>query len=106
MQRIGKKRDVFLLVDGDKAGESIKKIEQEDIKVISLKDINPEWKDVEILFSESDRTRFGIQRKNSKYVKSSALSSNIKKYSDANDFSDESKENFRRVFDKLIEENS
>ena len=57
------------------------------------------------MFAESDRSNFGIQRKDGKFVKSSALSSNMKKYSKANDFSEETKNNFKNLFDKLLEEN-
>lgn len=105
---IGKKRNPILLVDGDKAGEAIKKLngDNKDLLVISLSEINPAFKEIEALFTEEDRIKFGIQKENGKYVKSSILSSNIKNYSKDKDFSDETKSNFKKVLDYIIEQSS
>ena len=105
---IGRKRNPILLVDGDKAGEAIKKLngENKDLPVISLSEIDPEFKEIEALFVESDRIKLGIQKENGKYVKSSILSSNIKNYSKDKDFSDETKSNFKKVLDYIIEQSS
>jgi len=105
---IGRKRNPILLVDGDKAGEAIKKLngENKDLLVISLSEIDPEFKEIEALFTESDRIKFGIQKENGKYVKSSILSSNIKNYSKEKDFSDETKSNLKKVLDYIIKQSS
>jgi predicted ATP-dependent endonuclease of OLD family len=105
---IGRKRNPILLVDGDKAGEAIKKLngENKDLLVISLSEIDPEFKEIEALFVESDRIKLGTQKENGKYVKSSILSSNIKNYSKDKDFSDETKSNFKKVLDYIIEQSS
>ena len=105
---IGRKRNPILLVDGDKAGEAIKKLngDNKDLLVISLSEIDPEFKEIEALFVESDRIKLGIQKENGKYVKSSILSSNIKNYSKDKDLSDETKSNFKKVLDYIIEQSS
>ena len=105
---IGRKRNPILLVDGDKAGDAIKKLngENKDLTVISLTEIDPEFKEIEMLFTENDRIKFGIQRENGKYVKSSILSSNIKNYIGDKDFSNETKSNLKKVLDYIIEQSS
>ena len=105
---IGRKRNPILLVDGDKAGEAIKKLngDNKDLLVISLSEIDPEFKEIEDLFTENDRIKFGIQKENGKYVKSSILSSNIKNYRTNKDFSEETKNNLKKVLDYIVEKSS
>ena len=84
---------------------SIKKLngDNKDLLIVSLTDIDPEFKEIEYLFSESDRLKFGIQKEDGKLVKSSILSSNIKKYGKEKDFSEETQSNFKKVLDYIIE---
>ena len=105
---IGRKRNPILLVDGDKAGEAIKELngDNKDLLVISLSEIDPEFKEIEDLFTENDRIKFGIQKENGKYVKSSILSSNIKNYRTNKDFSEETKNNLKKVVDYIVEKSS
>ena len=105
---IGRKRNPILLVDGDKAGEAIKELngDNKDLLVISLSEIDPEFKEIEDLFTENDRIKFGIQKENGKYVKSSILSSNIKNYRTNKDFSEETKNNLKKVLDYIVEKSS
>ena len=99
-------RSPILLVDGDKAGEAIKKLNKanEDIQIISLKEIDESFVELEELFTDEDRIRLKIQKKNGTYAKSSSLSSMIKNYRSANDFSEVTKENFKKVLDYIIEQ--
>ena len=103
---MGKKRNPVLLVDGDKAGAAMKKLngDNKDLIVISLSEIDPGFKEIEDIFTESDRIKFGIQRENGEYVKSSILSSNIKNYRKDEDFSNETKDNFKKVRDYIVEQ--
>lgn len=103
---IGRKRDPILLVDGDKPGASIKKLngDNKDLTIISLADIDPTFSEVEVLFTDEDRKKFHIEKVGGGYVKSAALSSRIKCYRTEADFSEDTLTNFRRVLDSILEE--
>ena len=103
---IGRKRDPILIVDGDKPGAAIKKLngDNKDLRIISLADIDPAFTEVEVLFTDEDRKKFGIEKNSGGYVKNFALSSCIKCYRTEEDFSEETLTNFRRVLDHILEE--
>lgn len=105
IMEIGRKRDFILLVDGDKAGKAIKKLngENDDLLIISLDEIDPAFTEIESLFADADLVQLGIKRGDGSLVKSSALSSNIKNYRSSQDFSDETTANFKKVLDRIVE---
>lgn len=105
IMEIGRKRDFILLVDGDKAGKAIKKLngENDDLPIISLDEIDPTFTEIESLFADADLVQLGIKRGDGSLVKSSALSSNIKNYRSSQDFSDETTANFKKVLDRIVE---
>jgi len=106
LTKISRKKEAILLVDGDKAGKNIEKIngDNRDFKVIALTGINEGFVEIEKVFSAEDRKKFGVQRKNGELVKCSALSANLKNYYCKLDFSEETLKNFKAVMDKLVEE--
>ncbi len=94
-----KKHNPILLVDGDKAGKSIAKINEKDsnLTVITLPDINPEFRAIETVFSQDDRKKYKIDKK------SSSQSALIKTFIEKKRFDDVTTANFKQIFDKLEE---
>lgn len=100
-QLIKIRKDAILLVDNDKAGQSMKALNGDsDLKVITLSDIDPSFKEIESLFSSDDLEMYNLYKKN--YSKSIIFKNKII-YKDGK-ISDQTKDNFKKVFDKLKEE--
>lgn len=100
-QLIKIRKDAVLLVDSDKAGQSMKALNEEsDLKVITLSDISPSFKEIESLFSPDDLDQYNLDQKH--YSKSIIFKNKII-YKDGK-VSDQTKDNFKKVFDKLKEE--
>ncbi len=97
-----KKHDPILMVDGDKAGKSMRDINKEDsdLTVFSLIDVDPNFRMIESLFSDEDANKLGLKA-GDKYVKSSSKSAVIKNHFNEYDFSNETKSNFKKVFDYI-----
>lgn len=102
-----RKKDPILLVDNDKAGNCMKEVNKEnmDFKVISLKEINDSFKDIESLFSKTDLEKFKLIDEDGNFVKHASTSSVFKNQilKNKDSISDETKDNFTKLFDKLDE---
>jgi len=99
-----RKHNPILLVDGDNAGKSMKQINKEDsdLTVFSLIDIDPKFIMIEHLFSDEDKNKLGlIKEGNNKFEKSSSKSALLKAHYDQYDFTDETKNNFKKVFEYI-----
>lgn len=91
-----RKHHSVILVDGDKAGLAIvKSCEETALDAISLKDIDPNFSEIENVFSEKDREKHNI------LLKSSGNSSLLKNYATINDFEELTAQNFKKVFDAI-----
>ena len=91
-----------LLVDGDKAGKSMKKLCEDTIfaDAVCISDLSTNEKkftEIEHLFSEEDRERFNLREK------SAGESSLMKATCKLEDFSEETIKNFEALFDRLID---
>ncbi len=100
-----RKSNPVLLVDADRAGESMKSVNQKDsaLTVVSLSDIDPAIKQIEHLFDIKDRKALGLVDDDGKPVKRFGLSANIKTYIDDYDFEETTLNNFRKVIEYLID---
>lgn len=92
-----KKHNPILLVDSDRPGLSIKKINNENsnLRVISLKDIDLKFHEIENVFSTQDLTKYNLGEK------SSGKSSLVKNYPDEFKFDEETLNNFKKIFDYI-----
>ncbi len=95
-----KKHNPILLVDADKAGLSMKNINGEDseLTVIPLSQADPNFKNIEDLFSREDLEKLGLIDNKGKIIKYSSMSSLIKLFVDEYEFSADTLENFRKLF--------
>ena len=102
-----RKKDPILLVDNDKAGSCMKDVNKDnkDFTIISLKEVNESFKDIESLFSKTDLEQFNLIDSDGKFVKHASTSSVFKnKILKSNDsVSEETKNNFTKLFDKIFE---
>lgn len=100
-----RKHNPILLVDSDPAGLSIQKLNAKDsaLKVLALSDIDPNFKTIESLFSKNDLERNGLINKEKKLIKHASTSANLKTFYGNHNFSQSTKSNFRKVFEKLKE---
>lgn len=98
-----KKHDPILLVDSDKAGQSMKKINDQDscLRVCTLADVDPAFKFIESLFDPEDLKKLGLVDENGKYVKHASNSAVIKNHIESYEFSETTKENFKKVLQYL-----
>lgn len=98
-----KKHDPILLVDSDKAGQSMKKINGQDscLRVCTLADVDPSFKTIESLFDPEDLKKLGLVDESGKFVKHASDSAVIKNHIESYEFSEVTKENFRKVLQHL-----
>lgn len=100
-----RKYNPILLVDGDPAGLSIQKLNMKDsaLKVLALSDIDASFKSIESLFTKTDLQKNGLINKDGKLIKHASTSANLKTYFAEQKFSQNTKANFKKLFDKLKE---
>lgn len=98
-----KKHSPILMVDGDNAGKSMKKTNNDsELTVFTLTDVKPEFKTIENLFSETDQKDLGIITDNGKYVKHSSKSSLFKSFDIyTRNLSKDTEENFKLLFNHI-----
>ena len=102
LARAAKDGRVLLLVDGDKAGEAMTKLNDDKFIAIpnneQFKEKYPNFKEIEDFFSADLRTKFEMDKK------SSAISSEFKKEVEQGEIKidKETKENFFKLFDYLL----
>ena len=96
-----RKNNPILLVDNDRAGKEIKKLNEKNssLSVISLNEIDEKFKFIEDLFSSEDLTKLGLIDNKGKKIKCSSLSAIIKTFYDKYEFSNETLNNFKKVFE-------
>ncbi len=94
-----------LLLDGDKAGISLKeKCKNTDLEdAICITDIFKDKEEIEDLFSKEDRTKFDVLNVSTEKYKKAYCSSLLKKTSSLDDFSEETINNFKTLFERLID---
>ena len=95
-----KKHNPILMVDGDKAGKAIQNINKKDsgLDVFTLADVDPNFKNIEDLFTNEDAEKFGIK------AKRSYLSALFKTHhANENEISKQTLENFKKVFDYIMD---
>lgn len=101
-----RRRNPFLLADGDQAGKAMKKVnEDSELKVMLLTDVDEKFKEIENLFDESDAIKYGILDKNKKANKHSSTSSIFKNnvLKEKIILSETTLNNFKKVFDAIID---
>lgn len=101
-----RKHHPFLLADADAAGKAIQKANAEsELKVMILSDIDEKFKEIESLFSSEDAKKFGLVDSKGHSVKHHSVSSVFKNMviSDPSCVSEETKENFKKVFEAIID---
>ena len=91
-----------LLVDGDKAGKKMKELCKDTVfaDAVCISDLSTERKkfsEIEHLFSEEDKNKFGIEHK------SASQSSLMKATCTLDDFTQETVENFKALFALLLD---
>ena len=93
-----KKHDPILLVDSDGAGKSMVNTNKDsELTVVKLNDVDVNFKQIESLFENGDLV------KNNCKVKHSSTSSILKNYSTLKDFSTETIDNFKKLFEYLLD---
>ena len=100
-------KNPILLVDNDDKGLAIKRINDENgakAIVIHLGEVNSSFKTIESLFSKNDLNKFGLIKENERIVKYYILAASIKHLMeiDANCVSEETKKNFKELFEYII----
>lgn len=102
-----RKKDPVLLVDSDKAGICMKEVNKDnkDFKVISLKEIAESFKEIESLFAKEDLGKLNLIDSEGQIIKHASTSSVFKNLILKNNdsISDETKNNFKKLFNKLDE---
>ncbi len=99
-----RKHDPVLLVDGDVAGKSMKEVNKEsELTVIELTDVDASFKTIETLFDKADLEKFELVDAKGKYIKHASSSALIKTFADNYEFSDQTKANFKKLFERLID---
>ena len=102
-----RKHNPILLVDGDDAGTSMKAVNERNssLTVVELSDIDPSFRTIESLFAKADLSKYGLINADGSYNKHASLSALIKTHCDKFEFSEKTKSNFKKLFDKLAKLN-
>ena len=93
----------ILLTDGDEAGQEFSKINEaygNKIKILKLTDVNPNFTEIENLFSDEDKVKFGVADKDT------GLAVMFKKVmlKDPDAISDTTKDNFKQLLNAIIKQ--
>ena len=93
----------ILLTDGDEAGQAFSQINEANgnkIKILKLSDVNPNFIEIESLFSDEDKAKFSINDKDT------GLSVIFKKIirKDQNAITDTTKNNFKELLNAIIKQ--
>lgn len=101
------RKDAKVLVDNDTAGKRMKEInaENSELKVVSLADIDENFKEIESLFSNADLEKSELIDGNGEFCKHASTSAVFKKRlaNDSSYITDETRNNFKKLFEKLKE---
>lgn len=99
-----RKNNPSLLVDNDKAGQSMKDVNKDsDLKIISLDEVDANFKTIESLFSQEDLQKFNLADTKGNFNKHASTSAlfKTKVIKDPTLLSDETKSNFNKLFERL-----
>lgn len=99
-----RKNNPTLLVDNDKAGQSMKDVNKDsDLKIISLDEVDANFKTIESLFSQEDLQKFNLADSKGNFNKHASTSAlfKTKVIMDSTLLSDETKSNFNKLFERL-----
>lgn len=101
------RKDAVVLVDNDTAGKRMKEINAKDseLKVVSLADIDENFKEIESLFSKVDLEKSELIDGNGEFCKHASTSAVFKKRlaNDSSYITDETRGNFEKLFKHLKE---
>ncbi len=94
-----------LLLDGGKAGLAMKeKCKNTDLdNAICISDVFEGKKEIEDLFSKEDQIKFDVFDSNKEGFNKASASSILKKSCSLSDFSEETQENFKKLFERIID---
>ena len=102
-----RKKDPVLLVDNDKAGNCMKEVNKDnrDFVIMSLSDADSKFKSIESLFCEEDLKKFSLIDSKGTFIKHASTSTLFKNQilKNKDKISEETKNNFAKLFDKLDE---
>lgn len=99
-----RKNNPTLLVDNDKAGQSMKGVNKDsDLKIISLDEVDANFKTIESLFSQEDLQKFNLADTKGNFNKHALTSAlfKTKVIKEPTLLSDETKANFNKLFERL-----
>ena len=104
------RKDAIVLVDNDTAGQRMKEINDEasELKVVSLADIDKNFKEIESLFSKEDLRKCELIDGNGEIIKHASTSAVFKRRlaNDSSYITDETRNNFEKLFNYLTEKTS
>ena len=104
------RKDAIVLVDNDTAGQRMKEINGKDseLKVVSLADIDKNFTEIESLFSKEDLRKCELIDGNGEIIKHASTSAVFKKRlaNDSSYITDETRNNFEKLFNYLTEKTS
>lgn len=99
-----RKNNPTLLVDNDKAGQSMKDVNKDsDLIIISLDEVDANFKTIESLFSQEDLQKFNLADTKGNFNKHASTSAlfKTKVIKAPTLLSDETKSNFNKLFERL-----
>ena len=98
-----RKNNPILLVDGDQAGQAMKDTnEHSELNVLMLSEIDAKFKSIESLFSSEDLKMLGLIKGDGTYVKHASTSANIKTNIEKYKFTKTTINNFKKLFDRIL----
>ena len=104
------RKDAIVLVDNDTAGQRMKEINDEasELKVVSLADIDKNFTEIESLFSKTDLEKSELIDDSGEFCKHASTSAVFKKRlaNDSSYITDETRNNFEKLFNYLTEKTS
>lgn len=101
-----RKHNPFLLADADGAGKAFKNANKDsELKVVILSDVDENFKEIESLFAPEDAKKFGLVDEKGKAVKHNSTSASFKNrvINDPNSVSKQTKNNFAKLFELIID---
>lgn len=101
---LSKFKDVNILTDSDNTADRFKELTEGKLNIIQLKDINPNFEEIEYLFSENDKAQFEYLFKNKIKGENSGMYSLFKNTILEHKLDEETTNNFYKVLERLNKE--
>ena len=95
-----------ILVDSDKSGKAMAKLCENTVfkdRIYSISNVNPSYLEIEDLFSDDDKKKFESLNKKSDLFKKAGYSSVMKNTTELSDFSEETINNFKKLFEIITD---